>query len=121
MVKIALGDVFLGVRIVPRIGNWLARRFPILGTNFQARVYMPKSCQNLRACSEESAWVAICVRNTNSEHPPRAGKNKVLCIEVRGYEIMFRNLCSEHKFAKCPPCKEKYHFVKFCVSGTLAN
>ena len=43
--KIVLEAIFNekpGLKLVPGIGNWLARRFPVLSTNFETRVYPPK-------------------------------------------------------------------------------
>ena len=47
------GAIFLqdpGIKFVPGIGNWLARRFLIASTNFQTRAYPP---QDTRTCPRE--------------------------------------------------------------------
>ena len=97
----------------------------VRNTNSQSA---PRARNNMVLCIEARGFEKICVRfhkicvrNTNLENPPCARKNNVFCIEVCGFVKMFQNLCSEHKFTKCPLCKEKYYFVKICVSGTLAD
>ena len=82
----------------------------VRNTNSQSA---PRAKNNMVLCIEARGFEKICVRfhkicvrNTNLENPPCARKNNVFCIEVCGFVKMFQNLCSGHKFTKCPPARK---------------